>query len=110
MIMVDIARGLPAMIVVVMMIVTVMMVMVMRDREDRRRRGRMTRHMTGTVCQPEVQRPAEGDREHHDGPDESMPEAAAPADRPADPTHTTRPGFCPGGRESVVLWAVSSHL
>jgi hypothetical protein len=104
-IMPGIARGLPAMIIVVMMtvIVTVMMVMSMGDREDRRRRGRMTGHMTGTVSQPEVQRPTEGDRQHHDGSDESMPEAATLADRPADPTHTTPPGSCPGGRESVVL-------
>ncbi len=104
-IMPGIARGLPAMIIVVMMtvLVTVMMVMSMGDREDRRRRGRMTGHMTSTVRQPEVERPAESDRQHHDGSDESMPEAATLADRPADPTHTTHPGSCPGGRESVVL-------
>jgi hypothetical protein len=94
-IMPGIARGLPAMIIVVMMtvIVTVMMVMSMGDREDRRRRGRMT----GTVSQPEVQRPTEGDRQHHDGSDESTPEAATPADRPADPTYITHPGCCPSG-------------
>jgi hypothetical protein len=101
-IMPGIAGGLPAMIIVVMM--TVMMtVMVMGNREDRRWSGRITRHMTSTVRQPEVERPAESDRQHHDGSDESMPEAATLADRPADPTHTTRPGSCPGGRESVVL-------
>jgi len=63
-----------------------------------------------TVRKPEVERPAESDRQHHDRPDQSMPEAATLADRPLDPTHTTRRGFCPGGRESVVLWALSSHL
>jgi len=96
--------------VVIVMRVTVVAVIVMIMVDDDHRRAPPV-DVAMTVRKPEVERPAEGDREHHDRPDQPPPvHPANLADRPLDPTHTTRPGFCPGGRESVVLWALSSHL
>ena len=102
-------RDLTVMSVVIAMLVTVaaVTVMIVVDNDQFRIRPG---DMTIAVREPKVKRPAKGDRQHHDGPDPlAAVHAASAVNRLPDPSHTTRPGFCPAGTASVMLLALANH-